>query len=464
MEAEAQVGGDAVNGRDLLLNGDFMTCGVPTKLWDFAPARDVITRGFGGGENPPTIADRRGKNAELPFFLNDFVADNGAHVINGNCLMCHGGRFNGELVIGLGNHEADFTGGAGAGAGGIALTDELLDLLGLDMAEKDQLRRIGARGGVLGPRTMMRTVGMNPAELFAIILMVHHDRDTLEWSDGEVTPFNVRDASGAPIAEPLLTSDPPPWWRAHKKNALFYNGMARGDQRGTMALATSVCIDSVARAQQVDAMFRDIQAYVDSIRAPQYPFPIDGKLADRGREVFAANCSSCHGTYGERDEDETYPNLLVPLDVIGTDPVVANAGVVHSPELVTWYNQSFYGQITRMAPNDPFPGYMPPPLDGIWATAPYLHNGSVPTLELVLNSRARPTRWKRLDLDSTHFDQDALGWPFAEVDTPQAEAPADERKFIYDTTYWSQANGGHTFGDHLTPAERRAVIEYLKTL
>jgi hypothetical protein len=43
-------------------------------------------------------------------------------------------------------------------------------------------------------------------------------------------------------------------------------------------------------------------------------------------------------------------------------------------------------------------------------------------------------------------------------------APREERRFIYDTTKWSQSNAGHTFGDHLTPGERRAVIEYLKTL
>jgi hypothetical protein len=153
----------------------------------------------------------------------------------------------------------------------------------------------------------------------------------------------------------------------------------------------------------------------------------------------------------------------VPLGVIGTDPVVAEAGVVHSPQLVDWYNNSFYGGITRMVPNDPFPGYMPPPLDGIWATAPYLHNGSVPTVELVLNSRARPRAWKRVDLDRTHFDEDALGWPWQAVADPQA-LPEAERKLVYDTTYWSQSNAGHTFGDHLTADERRAVIEYLKTL
>ncbi len=100
----------------------------------------------------------------------------------------------------------------------------------------------------------------------------------------------------------------------------------------------------------------------------------------------------------------------------------------------------------------------------MWATAPFLHNGSVPTVELLLNSKARPAVWKRVDLDDENFDENALGWPWEEVPYSQADAPADERTRIYDTSYWSQANTGHSFGDHLSDAERRAVIEYLKTL
>ncbi len=462
LPAEPQVDGDAALGRDLLLGGDYMTCGVPYKVWQAVP--DVIAGGYGGTGDAPRIADRPGKNADLPYFLNVFTAPDGAEVVNGNCLMCHGGVAGGQLVIGLGNATADFTRGAGGGVADVPLGDALLDALGLDAAERAQLRKIAARGAALGPLTRMRTIGMNPAELFAVILMVHHDRDTLAWSDTPYTPLVAMGQDGREIADPRLTSDPPPWWRVKKKHALFYNGMARGDHRGTMALATSVCVDDVERARTVDEQFRHIQAFVRSVRAPAWPRAVDADLAARGGRVFVRDCAGCHGTYAGRDEDDTYPNLLVPLDVVGTDPAVANAGVVHSPQLVDWYNGSFYGTVTRMVPNDPFPGYMPPPLDGIWATAPYFHNGSVPTVELVLNSRARPRRWRRVDLDSRNLDEAALGWPWIAVDTPQDALPEAERPLVYDTTHWSQSNAGHPFGDHLTDAERRALIEYLKTL
>ncbi len=462
LPAEAQSVGDAVRGRHLLLNGDFMSCGIPYRLYADPALGGTVAGGFGSASQDDRIEGREGKNAELPYSLNVFTSPDGAEVVNQNCLSCHGGRFDGKVVLGLGNATADFTSPLG-GDTSLPLTDAVLDALGLTEAEKANLLKLYGRARVIGKVTAMRTVGMNPAEMLAVILMSHHDRDTLAWSDEPVTSVVVRDHDGNPIEDPRVTSDPPPWWRANKKNALFYNGMARGDHRGTMALATSVCVDTVERAREVDDMFRDIQAFILTVRPPEYSRAVDAALAERGSKVFAKSCAGCHGTYGATEEDDTYPNLLLPLDVIGTDPAVAEAGTVHAPELVDWYNGSFYGEITRMEPNDPFAGYVAPPLDGIWATAPYLHNASVPTVELVLNSKARPTYWKRVDYDSKNFDEDAMGWPWLETG-PQASAPAEEQKYIYDTTYFSQSNRGHTFGDHLTSDERRAVIEYLKTL
>ena len=467
LERDAQDPGDPERGRHLLLHGNFMSCGIPYKLWADPTIGPIVGGGLGPAAAGQRLAGREGKNADMPYALNVFTATDGAEVVNANCLMCHGGSFDGELVIGLGNAAADFTSGIAGGTRTGVIPDDLLDLLGLTEAEKSHTQRILRLANVLGPETEMRTVGMNPAEALTAVLVAHHDRDSLAWSDAPLIEVAIKDADGRPIPDAKLTSDPPPWWRVHKKNALFYNGMARGQHRGTMALATSVCVDSLDEARRIDALFADIHAYVETVRPPRYRRPVDAARAGEGKAVFLDNCAGCHGTYAadpEDDEHDTYPNLLIPLGIVGTDPAVANAGVVHAPELVDWYNLSFYGGITPIVPDDPFPGYMPPPLDGIWATAPFLHNGSVPTVELVLNSAKRPRYWRRVDFDSTNFDEEALGWPWVEVPYSQAAAPPAERKFIYDTTYWSQGNGGHRFGDHLTDAERRAVIEYLKTL
>ena len=437
---EPQAPGDPVKGYEALVTKGYITCGIPWLL--FGLARPALGS-YADGEALP---GRSGKNAEVPFNWTVHTVD-GAEIVSQNCLQCHAGKFNGQLTVGLGTADADFTDDMSALLNSVTIPD--IPIPGLE-----QMTRFANRVKVFGPQTVMRTVGTNPAEMVAVTLVAHRDRHTLAWSEAELSP----------VPDFPMPSDPPPWWRAHKKNALFYNGMARGDHRGTMMLATALCTDSVAEAQAIDTYFADIQAFIRSVRAPKYPFMIDAALAKTGEAVFSANCAGCHGTYAEKDEDETYPNLLFPLDLIGTDPVVAEGGTKYAPELVDWYNESFYGSITRMEPNDPFPGYMAPPLDGVWATAPFLHNGSVPNIELVLDSSKRPTYWKRVDLDSTHFDQWSLGWPFVELPYGHDGADPAERKFIYDTTHIAHANTGHTFGDHLSGPERHAVIEYLKTL
>ncbi len=468
LPAEPQFQGDPVRGRDILLNGAYMSCGLPYKLWANPLLRGYLDGGFGLPAHAPTIPGRTGHNADMPYYLMAFTTREGVEVFNANCLTCHGGTFDGQLIIGLGNGAVDFTDGVGGGAPSTGIPDNVLDLVGLDAGEKREFNKLLGRFRVAGPATAMRTVGLNPAEQLALALMQHHDRDTLAWSDAELFPWPViKDAAGNVIQDARVTSDPPPWWRVHKKNALFYNGMARGDHRGTMEYATSVCVDDIDQAYQVDEWFKDIQAFINTIHAPHYTRAIDRTLAAQGHALFMQNCAGCHGTYADDPDDDahdTYPNLLIPIDLIGTDPAVAAAGVFYAPQLVDWYNSTFYGQVTPLRPADPFPGYMPPPLDGIWATAPYLHNGSVPTVDLVLNSHARPAVWKRVDYDTTHFDEDAMGWPWVAVPYAQADAPPNEQRFIYDTSYVSQSNSGHTFGDHLSDAERRAVIEYLKTL
>ncbi len=439
--AEPQTQGDPEAGWYQLVHEGYVSCGIPLSMWGLiAP----FVGDFVAGE---PLAGRTGDAATMPYNWNVSVNADGVKLATQNCLTCHGGYFNGELIIGLGDVETDFT----------QRFDQMLALVptpDLPGGELGALSKFLDRLKVMGPYTTMRTVGTNPAEALAVTLVAHRDRHTLAWSDA---PLEA-------LPELIVPSDPPPWWRAHKKNALFYNAMARGDHRGTMMLATSLCTDTVEEATAIASYFNNIHAFVRSVRAPAYPFAIDAALAASGEAVFLDACAGCHGTYAASEADETYPNLLFALDVIGTDPVVAQGGTVYAPQMVEWYNESFYGGITRMEPDNPFPGYSAPPLDGVWATGPFLHNGSVPSIALVIDSTKRPTYWKRVDYDSANFDRKDLGWPWLAVDYGHDGASPAEAKFIYDTTQIAHDNGGHTFGDHLNDDERIALLEYLKTL
>ena len=89
--------------------GDYMTCGVPYKLWSErvrGRSSRVASAAAGRAAHPrPQRQERR--PAVLPERVHR--ARNGAEVVNANCLMCHGGMFDGQLPIGLGNATADFT-------------------------------------------------------------------------------------------------------------------------------------------------------------------------------------------------------------------------------------------------------------------------------------------------------------------------------------------------------------------
>jgi mono/diheme cytochrome c family protein len=435
---DAPIDGDPASGEWALLHEGYVSCGIPYELFQLAKSQ---LGAFASGDPLP---GREGKNAEVPYNWTVHVAASGAEIVSLNCLECHAGEWNGELMVGLGKADADYT-ASSSPLGGITVPD--LPIPGIT-----ELARFVERYNVLGPATVMYTVGTNPADEVAVVLAAHRDRETLAWLDEPQTP----------IPDLVAPVDTPPWWRTKKKHGLFYNGMARGDHRGTMMFASSLCTDTVEEANSILAYFNNVRAYIDALEAPVYPFAIDEVLAAEGADLFGAYCAGCHGTYGATDADDTYPNLVFPLELVGTDPLVAEFAAV-SP-LIEWFNGSMYGEVTQLVVDDPLVGYTAPPLDAVWATAPFLHNGSVPTIELVLDSGARPLRWKRIDYDTTNFDEAALGWPWIEVPYAWDDAPADERKHVYDTTKLGHWNVGHDFGDLLAPDERRAVLEYLKTI
>src|SRR5205085_5509280 len=97
-------------------------------------------------------------------------------------------------------------------------------------------------------------------------------------------------------------------------------------------------------------------------------------------------------------------------------------------------------------------GYQAPPLDGVWATAPYFHNASVPTVYHVLNSKARPKAFTRsYGGEKEDYDPVKLGLKFTVVQEGKgAGLTPGERRKIYDAALPGRGNAGHTFGDALS--------------
>lgn len=426
--------GDPTAGYRALVNEPYVSCGIPYNAYR------LIAPETGAGSSLP---EREGRNTDLPYAATAHVNDDGVEIVSSNCLTCHAASIEGELIIGLGNEFADFTRDprrfalqAGAYVRGEAET----------AAWEHWADRIEG----IAPYIQTATVGVNPAPNLTWALMAHRDPETLAWSDEPLID--------PPPVDPLPISVPP-WWNMQKKNAMFYTTIGRGDHARFMLLASMMCIEGVEEAAGVDVYAADIGAYISSLDAPVFPFPVDGTLAAEGARVFERDCSSCHGSYGE---SETYPNRVYPVGEVGTDPAYAIEATDGSRDrFYAWVAASPYGDTESAAPA---PGYIAPPLDGVWATAPYLHNGSVPNMAALLSSDLRPTYWRHRT-DPRRYDPELLGWEHDALDRGQAVEPDPEaRRLIFDTTLRGYGNGGHTYSDELGEDERDALIEHLKTL
>ncbi|MGC4081505.1 MAG: hypothetical protein QM736_05150 [Vicinamibacterales bacterium] len=191
---------------------------------------------------------------------------------------------------------------------------------------------------------------------------------------------------------------------------------------------------------------RRVFNYIGSLKAPAYPLPIDRPLAAAGDPIYKAHCAECHESGGRRF------GTVVPLEEIGTDRHRLDMWTASASDAYNAYGESYSWKFSGFRKTN---GYTSVPLDGIWLTAPYLHNGSVPTLaDLLEPVERRPTQfWRGFDL----FDAARVGFL----------SDSDEAKRIgtfFDVTKPGNSNAGHTYGTTLSTEEKRALVEYMKTL
>ena len=424
-----RTGGDAAKGYEYLVNGDYIKSGIPYQAYL-----------FGAGADKHNYLNRTGINKNISHEFTAVKAANGEMVVAPNCLNCHAQVFDDKLIVGMGNSLVDFTKSKKFNVENIQLLEKLLKLQSPKQYEAS-FEFIRASKAIT-EQLYAPVRGVNVADRLAYLLVAHRAPGTLTWSN-EAT---------LKIPEELVPTDTPPWWLLKKKNAMFYNGFGRGDFGRFLMASNLLTVNDTSESRQVDEHMPDVLAYIYSLKPPAYPKAIDQSLVTKGKALFEVNCSDCHGTYGDKG---AYPNYLIPASVIKTDSALYKANY-SNPQFIDWFNKSWFTQGSHPARLVPFEGYIAPPLDGIWVSAPYLHNGSVPTLEALLNSKIRPKFWSR-NFDKPQYNYDNPGWIFT------TEKKADSVT-IYNTTLPGYGNYGHYFGDALSDKERKAVIEYLKTL
>jgi mono/diheme cytochrome c family protein len=344
-----------------------------------------------------------------------------------NCLACHSGKVAGRAIPGLPNSLYDLQ----------TLTDEVRTTK-LRMKKKLSHMDIGSLGMPLSG-----SIGTTNAVMFGKLLLNYRDAD-----------LNVH-RDRPPPAMVHHDDDAPAWWHLKRKTHLYIDGFAPKNHRALMQFLL-IPHNGPEKFRQWEADYRDVLAWIESLEPPPYPGPVDRQLASEGEPIFREHCASCHGTYGPGGK---YPEKLVPLATVGTDPVrlqsldrVGRAAYAHS-----WFTVG--SDLETLEDPD---GYVAPPLDGVWATAPYLHNGSVPTLWHLFHAERRPVVWHRTE---DGYDHQRVGLEIETLDAlPSSVTTPAERRRYFDTRKFGKSAAGHAFPEALTEPEKQAVIEYLKTL
>ncbi len=279
-----------------------------------------------------------------------------------------------------------------------------------------------------------------------------------EWGPGRVDTFNPYKALqfNFPMdelddKEIIGAADYPPIWQQKLREGLQLHW--DGDNTSVDERNLSAALG--AGVTPVTTDFEGIKRIADwlwELPPPAYPYPINQELASSGRQIFENNCASCHAFGGDK------VGKVTPIEEINTDPHRLDS---YTYELTSNQNTlyagiSFQGKDQRFKDFRKTNGYANMPLDGVWLRAPYLHNGSVPTMkDLLEKPENRPQVFYR---GNDVFNQENLGFV---SDVSQENG---KNYFKFDTTLAGNSNSGHLYGTELPSADKQALIEYLKQL
>jgi hypothetical protein len=281
-----------------------------------------------------------------------------------------------------------------------------------------------------------------------------------EWGRGRIDPVNPVKFRllSQPADATIGAADMVPVWnlKAHAGYPLHWDGLNSDPVEAirVSALASGATRDWIdadfrawdASEPQKASSLRRIHRFMTDLAPPTYPHAVDRDLAARGQTVFEAACASCHAAGGGRT------GTVIPADEIGTDRHRLDAWTPAVADALNGFGEGHDWKFSHYRKTN---GYVARPLDGIWLRAPYLHNGSVPTLaDLLAPPDQRPVRfWRGYDVLDTR-----------DVGFIVSGSEAERAGTLFDTGKPGNSNSGHLYGTGLPADSKRSLIEYLKTL
>ncbi len=283
-----------------------------------------------------------------------------------------------------------------------------------------------------------------------------------EWGPGRVDTFGSAKAlfnfpmDKAPASEVIGVTDFPSIWLQGPRIGMQLhwdgNNTKVEERNRSAAFGTGATPATLDRER-----IKRIEDWLLTREPPGYPYPINPTLLGKGAVIYKQYCAGCHGVNGRNFEGQEVGKVTL-IQQINTDPhrldsythdLAVNQNLLYAEtddprERFSHFRKTF--------------GYANMPLDGLWLRAPYLHNGSVPTLrDLLEPSARRPTTFYRgYDV----YDQAKVGF----VSTRDEEN--GRLYFKFDTAVAGNSNSGHEgkpYGTDLPTGEKEALVEYLKT-
>lgn len=280
-----------------------------------------------------------------------------------------------------------------------------------------------------------------------------------EWGPGRVDTFNAAKAvfnfsfKNADPAEMIGTADLPSIWNQAQRQGMQLhwdgNNTVVEERNKSAAFGTGTTPPTIDLGN-----IKRIEDWLLGLTPPTYPYPINKELAGKGAPIYKEYCAECHGASGTHFEGKLV-GKVTPIDIIGTDRWRLNS---YTYELAVNQSTLYAGYPWRFKHFRKTFGYANMPLDGLWLRAPYLHNGSVPTIHDLLNpASARPKVFYR---GNDVYDKSKLGFESTMA------AYGDKDFFHFDTRLSGNSNSGHegkAYGTELSVEEKAALLEYLKT-
>ncbi len=290
-----------------------------------------------------------------------------------------------------------------------------------------------------------------------------------DWGIGRIDPFNPVKFGilELPVDNTVGNSDMMPLWeldqvvkRKDKVYALHWDGLNTDLHEVAVsgAIGDGMTYQSYAG---VKANLESIENWIRVQQAPPSPFSIyhhaddpyylNHQQVERGQQLFQRYCADCHAINGTRFRS------VIPAVEIGTDR--------HRQDMWTIWARDRYMNYQKDSADWQFKhwqkvdGYVATSLSGLWLKGPYLHNGSVPTL----NDLLKPVAQRPIAYCRGSDTVDPINGGFLAT-TDNGNGQAQCQGFYYDTRVAGNGNAGHEYGTQLKPAQKTDLLSYLKTL